>query len=73
MSKNRSINPRIRVAQANPTAGKSRWSISGKMMPPIDPEVMAIPVAFPLLRRKKWPMDAMHGVLIRHPPTVRSQ
>ena len=65
------MDPRIRVAQANPTAANSLCSISGKMIPPIDPEVIAIPVALARLRRKTWPMDAMHGELMRHPPTIQ--
>jgi hypothetical protein len=52
-SRNRRINPNMRVAQANPTTGKSLCSINGKMIPPMDPEVMAIPVALPRFRRKK--------------------
>jgi hypothetical protein len=63
-----SMNPRMRVPHANPTIGKSLCNMRGIMIPPIEPEVMAIPVAFPRLRRKKWPMEAMQGVLIRHPP-----
>lgn len=62
------MNPRIRVAQAKPTFGNSRCSINGKIMPPMDPAVMAIPVAFPRLTRKKCPIEAMQGVLIRQPP-----
>jgi hypothetical protein len=70
-SKKASMKPRMRVAHAKPTVGKSLCNISGKIMPPIEPEVMATPVAFPRLRRKKWPMEAIHGVLMRHPPTGR--
>ena len=73
MSKNRRMNPNMRVAHAKPTVGKSRWSINGKMIPPMDPEVMAIPVALARLRRKKWPIEAMHGVLMRQPPTGQDQ
>lgn len=62
------MNPRIRVAQAKPTAGNRRWSIRGKIIPPILPDVIAIPVALPRRRRKKCPIDAIHGVLIKHPP-----
>jgi len=47
------INPRILVAHAKPTVGKSFWSMRGKIMPPILPDVIAIPVAFPRLTRKK--------------------
>ena len=72
-SRNKRINPNMRVAQANPTVGNSLCSSSGKMIPPMDPEVMAIPVALPRLRRKKWPMEAMQGVFIRQPPTVQSK
>lgn len=68
MRRNRSINPKIRVDHAKPTLGRSLWSMRGKIIPPKEPEVMAIPVALPRLTRKKWPMDAMHGVLIRQPP-----
>jgi hypothetical protein len=64
----RRMNPRIRVAQAKPTAGKRRWSMRGKMTPPILPDVIAIPVAFPRRWRKKCPIEAIHGVLIKHPP-----
>jgi hypothetical protein len=69
-SRNRRMKPRMRVAQAKPTMGKSLCSIRGKIIPPIEPEVIAIPVAFPRLRRKKCPMEATHGVLMRQPPTV---
>lgn len=62
------MNPRILVAHANPRAGMSLCSMSGKTMPPIEPLVMAIPVAFPRLRRKKCPMDEMQGVLRKAPP-----
>lgn len=62
------MKPIIRVAQANPTMGKRRWSIKGKTIPPMLPEVMAIPVAFPRRARKKCPMEATHGVLIKQPP-----
>jgi len=52
-SRNKRMNPKMRVAQAKPTLGNSLCSIKGKIMPPMDPEVMAIPVALPRLRRKK--------------------
>lgn len=53
MSRKTRMNPRIRVAQANPTSGKRRWSIRGNITPPMLPEVMAIPVALPRRVRKK--------------------
>ncbi len=62
------MNPRILVAQAKPTDGKSLCIINGNMIPPIDPDVMAIPVAFPRLAKKKWPILATQGVLMRQPP-----
>lgn len=62
------INPRILVAHAKPSMGKSLCSMSGKMIPPILPEVIAIPVALPRLTKKKCPIDAIHGVLMRAPP-----
>lgn len=67
------MKPRIRVAHANPTLGKSDCSIRGKMMPPREPPAAARPVALPRLRRKKWPMALMEGVKIREvpvPPTM---
>ena len=67
-SKKSRIKPKILVAQAKPTVGKSLCNVRGKMIPPMEPEVIAIPVAFPRLRRKKCPIEAMQGVLIRHPP-----
>lgn len=48
--------------------GISFWSIRGKIIPPMLPAVMAIPVAVPRLRRKKWPMLARAGVFIGQPP-----
>jgi len=62
------IKPTIRIDQAKPTVGRRRWSMSGKTIPPMLPDVMAIPVAFPRFTRKKWPIEAMFGVLIRAPP-----
>jgi hypothetical protein len=62
------MNPMILVAHAKPSMGNSFWSINGKMMPPMEPLVIAIPVAFPRLRRKKWPIDDIHGVLMKAPP-----
>lgn len=47
------IKPKILVDQAKPTMGKSLCSIRGKMIPPMEPEVIATPVALPRLRRKK--------------------
>jgi hypothetical protein len=65
---NRRMNPRIRVAHAKPTVGKSFWSMRGKIIPPIEPEVIAIPVALPRFTRKKWPTEATQGVTMRQPP-----
>lgn len=62
------MNPTHRVAQAKPIEGNSFWSISGKIIPPMLPAVMAIPVALPRLTRKKCPTEAIHGVLMREPP-----
>jgi hypothetical protein len=47
------MNPRILVAQAKPTIDKSFCSMRGKMMPPREPLVIAMPVALPRLLRKK--------------------
>jgi len=52
-SRNMSMKPMIRADQAKPTIGNSRWSINGKMIPPIPPAVMAIPVALPRFFKKK--------------------
>jgi hypothetical protein len=43
----RHIKPIIRQVQAKPTLGMSFWSMNGKIIPPIEPPVQAIPVAFP--------------------------
>jgi hypothetical protein len=47
------MNPRILVAHAKPTIDKSFCSMRGKMMPPREPLVIAMPVALPRLLRKK--------------------
>jgi hypothetical protein len=39
--------PTIRQLQGNPTSGISFWSINGKIIPPMEPPVQAMPVAFP--------------------------
>lgn len=67
-SKTNRINPKILVAHANPTVGNSFWSINGNMIPPIEPAVIATPVAFPRLARNQCPIEAMQGVLMRQPP-----
>jgi hypothetical protein len=48
----RRMKPRIRADHANPTRGKRLCSIKGKIIPPMLPEVMAIPVALPRRRKK---------------------
>ena len=64
----RKTNPWILVAHAQPTFKKSDSSISGKMTPPMEPPVVAIPVALARLARKKCPMAATAGVTIRDVP-----
>lgn len=53
---------RTRMAQAQPRRSKSSVSIRGKMTPPMEPPVEAIPVARPRRFLKKWPTAAMEGV-----------
>ena len=62
------MNPRIRVDHAKPTNRNNFSRIKGKRIPPIEPEVIAIPVAIPLFWRKKWPIEAIQGVFMRQPP-----
>lgn len=45
LRRKRKMNANIRVAHLKPTSGKRRWSIKGKMIPPIEPPVVARPVA----------------------------
>lgn len=46
-SKNKIIRVMTRVVHLKPSRGKSDWNIKGKMMPPIEPPVAAMPVAVP--------------------------
>ncbi|KAI4134061.1 MAG: hypothetical protein LQ347_001830 [Umbilicaria vellea] len=68
ISRKRIMKPMMRVAQAKPTNGKSRCRSSGKRIPPTDPPVAANPVAVPLERRKKCPIEETAGVNIREVP-----
>jgi hypothetical protein len=43
------------------------WGFSGERERNIS-YVIAMPVAFPRLRRKKWPIDEIQGVLRKAPP-----
>ena len=47
------MNPMIRVAQAKPTVTKSLGRRRGNMIPPMDPPVVARPVAEPRDCEKK--------------------
>jgi hypothetical protein len=68
ISRNKKMNPWTLVAHAHPSLGKSASSNSGNIMPPSDPPIVAIPVAFARLVRKKCPMDATAGVTISDVP-----
>src|SRR3569833_855848 len=59
------MEPRMRIAQAQPTFSKRLCSMSGKTTPPAPPPVAAMPVAKPRLARKKCPTAAMEGVKSR--------
>jgi len=69
VQQNMKTNPMIRVAQANPTRGKSCCNIRGKIIPPREPPAAAMPVAFPRFSRKKWPTAEIQGVKRRDVPT----
>jgi hypothetical protein len=43
-------------------------NINGKMMPPMEPPIAAMPVAAPRLAKKKCPMDEIDGVKMRELP-----
>lgn len=58
----------MRVAQAKPTAGKRRCSMRGMTTPPREPPVVAIPIARPRRREKKWPIAEIAGEKIREVP-----
>jgi len=68
LSRKRNVKARIRVAHLKPTRGKSRWSIKGKTIPPIDPPVVARPLAAALLLMNQWAMAPTAGVKIREEP-----
>lgn len=68
ISRNRIMKPMMRVAHAKPTNGKRRCSSRGKRIPPTEPPVAASPVAVPLERRKKCPIEETAGVNIREVP-----
>lgn len=68
ISRNRMMNPMMRVAQAKPTRGKRRCRSSGKRIPPTEPPVAASPVAVPLELKKKCPIAETAGVNIREVP-----
>ena len=42
--------------------------MSGKITPPTEPPVQAMPVAVPRLVMKKWPMAVVAGVTMRDVP-----
>jgi hypothetical protein len=56
------------VAQPQPLENRAS-SISGKMTPPTEPPVHAIPVAYPRLVMKKCPMAVVAGVTTSDVPT----
>ena len=68
LRRKRNIKARIRTAQRYPTRGKSRWSMSGKMIPPIEPPVVARPVAAARRIMNQWAMAPTAGVKIREEP-----
>ena len=68
LSRKRNMNARIRVAHLKPTRGKRRWSIRGKTMPPIEPPVVASPVAAARRLMNQWAMAPTAGVKMREEP-----
>ena len=68
----RKIKPMTLVAHANPIFGNRACSMMGKTMPPTAPEVAAIPVAFPLVRKNQCPTAATEEVKTRLVPTPPS-
>src|SRR6478735_525206 len=54
----RMMKPRIRVVHAKPTLGRSFCRKMGNMIPPIDPAVIATPVARPRFWSNQWAIDA---------------
>ncbi len=65
----RNIKAIMRTAHLYPRMGKSRWSMRGKTMPPMEPPVVARPVAAAREVRKKWEMEETAGVKMREVPT----
>ena len=59
---------RMRTAQRKPTRGKRRWSMRGKTMPPIEPPVVARPVAAARRLMNQWAMAPTAGVKMREEP-----
>ena len=53
ISRRMKMNPITLVAHAKPIFGKRFCSINGKMMPPKEPPLAAMPVAFPRLTRNQ--------------------
>ena len=68
LRRKRNVKVRIRVAHLKPTRGKSRWSMRGKTMPPIDPPVVASPVATARLFLNQCAMAPTAGVKMREEP-----
>jgi len=47
LHRNKQRKPTMRQLQGNPTSGINFWSMNGKIIPPMEPPVQAMPVAFP--------------------------
>lgn len=71
------MNPIMRIAQPNPILGAKNSMISEKARPPVPPAVQAIPIAKPLRRWKKWPMQETAEVkrqqVLRPPSTPKER
>ena len=56
------------MVRLQPTRSKSEFIRSGKAMPPMEPPVVAMPVASPRRSENQWPTTAMDGVKSREVP-----
>lgn len=65
---NRQTKPTILTAQPKPTFGVADCIISGNTIPPIEPPVVATPVAYPRFSRNQWPIEATAGVKTKDVP-----
>jgi hypothetical protein len=62
------MEPRTLVLHAKPSLGRRDCRMSGKMMPPTPPAVVAMPVAKPLRALKKCAMQPYDGEFRKAPP-----